>query len=236
MNISLTPELRRFVEKKVSEGSFKNAGDVVRDALRSLMEIDRLRRLTSSGLRPSAPSLPVLTGTGLAGGDIAAMCYIVLLEATQDTDADLALIMGEVKAMTAAKQALRTLLNKVGRDVAANAWQADGQPPLNLSSGLGSAGAYYTSPMPTPDAGSSGGVTFTPVNLVPGSAPLTTVAQLRAILSSLQATLDSMNELSEIASLRLQMIMDRRSKLVCTLSNILKKISVTEETLVQNMK
>jgi putative addiction module CopG family antidote len=236
MNIPLTPELRRFVEKKVNEGSFKSAGDVVRDALRSLMEIDRLRRLTSSRLSPLAPGPLGLKGTLPAGNDVSAMCYVVMMEAVQDTDADLALIMGEVKAMTAAKQALRTLLNKVARDVAANAWQADGQPPLNLNSGMGSAGSYYTSQMPTPDPGSSGGVTFTPVNLVPGSAPLTTVAQLKAILSNLQANLDSMNEISEIASLRLQMVMDRRSKLVSTLSNIMKKISVTEETIVQNMK
>jgi hypothetical protein len=45
-----------------------------------------------------------------------------------------------------------------------------------------------------------------------------------------------MNEMSEMTSLRLQMMMDRRSKFVETLSNIMKKISTTSDSIVQNMK
>lgn len=48
--------------------------------------------------------------------------------------------------------------------------------------------------------------------------------------------LDSMNEMSEMNSLRLQMTIDRRSKFISTLSNIMKKISTTQDTLVQNIK
>jgi hypothetical protein len=48
--------------------------------------------------------------------------------------------------------------------------------------------------------------------------------------------LDGMNEMSEMTSLRLQMTMDRRSKFISTLSNIMKKISSTQDTLVQNIK
>lgn len=48
--------------------------------------------------------------------------------------------------------------------------------------------------------------------------------------------LDNINELSELEQLRLQMAMDRRSKFLSTLSNILKKISETQDTLVQNLK
>jgi len=48
--------------------------------------------------------------------------------------------------------------------------------------------------------------------------------------------LDSMNEMSEMNSLRMQMMMDRRSKFISTLSNIMKKITTTQETLVQNLK
>ncbi len=39
-----------------------------------------------------------------------------------------------------------------------------------------------------------------------------------------------------MTSLRLQMAMDRRSRLLQTLSNIMKKISSTDDGLVQNMK
>jgi len=45
-----------------------------------------------------------------------------------------------------------------------------------------------------------------------------------------------MNEISDMTSLRLQMMMDRRSKFITTLSNIMKKIETTEETITQNLK
>lgn len=48
--------------------------------------------------------------------------------------------------------------------------------------------------------------------------------------------IDSLNELGEMESLRLQMAMDRMSKLMETLSNITKKISDTDSEIVQNLK
>jgi Skp family chaperone for outer membrane proteins len=59
---------------------------------------------------------------------------------------------------------------------------------------------------------------------------------LRAIQNSLKSQLDNMNEISEMSSMRLQMAMDRRSKFMETLSNLLKKIDDTESAIVQNMK
>lgn len=53
----------------------------------------------------------------------------------------------------------------------------------------------------------------------------------------LLAQFDGASELSELTSLRLQMAMDRRSKFITVLSNILKKIEETENTTVtQNNK
>lgn len=48
--------------------------------------------------------------------------------------------------------------------------------------------------------------------------------------------LDSMSEMGEMESLRLQMAMDRMSKLMSTLSNLLKKQSDTAAAITQNMK
>lgn len=47
---------------------------------------------------------------------------------------------------------------------------------------------------------------------------------------------DSLSEMGEMESLRLQMAMDRMSKLMSTLSSVLKKISETSETITQNIK
>ena len=52
------------------------------------------------------------------GQDIDALAFIVLVNAANDMDKDLQEIMGEVKAMTNAKQKLRDLINLVNKDVA----------------------------------------------------------------------------------------------------------------------
>ena len=45
-----------------------------------------------------------------------------------------------------------------------------------------------------------------------------------------------MSEMGEMESLRLQMAMDRMSKMMSTLSNLLKKISDTSTSITQNLK
>ncbi len=55
-------------------------------------------------------------------------------------------------------------------------------------------------------------------------------------VDSTKAKLDSKSELGETESLRLQMAMDRLSKLEATLSNLLKKASDTQSNIVNNLK
>jgi len=43
MNVSLTPELDRFVARKVESGRYTSASEVVREALRLLEQHDRAR-------------------------------------------------------------------------------------------------------------------------------------------------------------------------------------------------
>jgi len=43
MNVSLTPELERFVQRKVETGLYNNASEVVREGLRLLKEHDEIR-------------------------------------------------------------------------------------------------------------------------------------------------------------------------------------------------
>lgn len=43
MNVSLTPELDRFVAEKVESGRYTSASEVVREALRLLEEYDQAR-------------------------------------------------------------------------------------------------------------------------------------------------------------------------------------------------
>jgi hypothetical protein len=65
------------------------------------------------------------------------------------------------------------------------------------------------------------------------------LAESAAIISGreqIRGGAESMSELSEMGSLRLQMAMDRRSKFMNTLSNMMKKVSATRDAVVQNMK
>lgn len=50
------------------------------------------------------------------------------------------------------------------------------------------------------------------------------------------ATSDSMDDLGEEQSLRMQTVMDRQSKAASTLSNLLKKSSDTTSSIVNNLK
>ena len=54
--------------------------------------------------------------------------------------------------------------------------------------------------------------------------------------ADLKDNLDSMSEMGEMESMRLQMAMDRMSKFMQALSNILKKTSDTDSNIIQNLK
>ena len=228
MNISLPSELKRFVGKKVRDGDYTSENDVVKDALRMLKERDRILSVNET------LASQLLSHLDMQNGDIEAMAFIVLMQATNDMDKDLHMIMDEVKAMTAAKQKLRELISKVIRDITANVGQKDKKPPLDVSAGMGSQQAYHRACMPYADPESDNGVKCVRTDLYPGK--LDDIAQLETIRDHLKGKLDSMSEMSEMTSLRLQMTMDRRSKYLSTLSNIMKKISTTQESIVQNLK
>ena len=51
MNVSLTPELERFIRQKVDSGFYTSSSEVVREALRLLEEQDRLKAWKLDELR-----------------------------------------------------------------------------------------------------------------------------------------------------------------------------------------
>lgn len=65
MNVNLTPQLEELVRSKVDSGLYTSASEVVREALRLMVEQDRLRQLKLSELQSdirmgldSGPSQP----------------------------------------------------------------------------------------------------------------------------------------------------------------------------------
>ena len=51
MNVHLTPELEKLVQKKVKTGSYNSASEVVREALRLMRERDELLLLRKEEIR-----------------------------------------------------------------------------------------------------------------------------------------------------------------------------------------
>ncbi len=205
----LQPSARTWVEQQAQVEAQKSAPDVagLNSAIRSRFAAKR-----------NVMSSP-------AGGDIEAVAFLVMMQATNDMDKDLQQIMAEVKSMNNAKQKLRDLINQVNKDVADNAGKTDAPCLTPLCRSLSS----ELNELATGTAGLR-----RPVRLSAPARP--TYGNLRVLQGQLKQNLDSMNEMSETESLRLQMAMDRRSKFVATLSNIAKKMSDTSESMVQNLK
>jgi hypothetical protein len=169
----------------------------------------------------------------LANTDIMALAVTVMMEAAKDEREDLIEITAEVRAINAAKERLRELHKRVRCDVDTNL----GDLPDGLKfadAGLGGEAAYHSTAMPSPDRACDGGLNLVTTDLHP--AQITSVAQLREVRDRLKTDLDSMSELGEVESLRLQIAIDRLSKMMSTLSNLLKKISDTANSITQNIK
>jgi hypothetical protein len=63
-----------------------------------------------------------------------------------------------------------------------------------------------------------------------------TKAEIDKLLVEMNQKTDNMSEMGEMESLRLQMAMDRLSKTMSTLSNLMKKMNDTQSTITQNLK
>ncbi len=140
--------------------------------------------------------------SGLAVGDIEALAFIVMMEATQDANKDLKSIMEDVKNSNQQKEKFRVVLHQVNADLA------------------GSTVAPVVRLQPIPSASA----------LVFSRKAVTGVSKVKP------DSTNDMSEMGEMTSLRLQMMMDRRSKFITELSNIMKKVSDTQNTIVQNLK
>ncbi len=215
MNVKLSSCFKQLVEREIKAGRYKNTGDVICEGLRLLELRDR-----------DGPTVDYSGLGDLVGGDIEALAFLVLMEAAKSAREDLKSIMEGVKAINAAKSALRDLITKVGYDIAENECQRNGNRLLRFAvRGIGSEAGYHRMPTPHPDCESPGGVRRTPTDMHKG--PIKHVCVLRAIQDEFKNKLDSMAELGEMESLRLQMAMDRLSTFMAGLISITVSCRIT---------
>jgi hypothetical protein len=172
----------------------------------------------------------------LNGGDIEALAFLVLMEASKSAQEDLKAIMAGVKSINNAKKAQREILSKMQALSSTFAGVTSSQ---SLSGKKGSDnkdwnGATFDKAIVTPnDQKNPDGYVLASGYILPKEC---TKQQLDTAIDTCKSDLDSMSEMGEMESLRLQMAMDRMSKMMSTLSNMLKKISDTASQITQNLK
>lgn len=159
---------------------------------------------------------------GVTGSqDIEALVGLVMMQCAKDQQEDLKAIMAKVKALNEQKAKLKKMIASTNKQQAISAVQMDSINLLNRKT-------VALQQQQNPDT----------IKLVRTTTRVKTVskAEQDALVDKLKNDLNSMSEMGEMESLRLQMAMDRMSKMMSTLSNILKKISKTADDIVQNLK
>ena len=153
--------------------------------------------------------------------DIEALISLVMMQCAKDQQEDLKSIMAQVKSLKEQKEKLRNMIANANKQRTISAVQMDSIDLLNRKT-------VALKQRQNPDT----------LKLVRTSSRVKTVSksEMDAMVTKLKSDLDSMSEMGEMQSLRLQMAMDRMSKMMSTLSNLLKKISKTADEIIQNLK
>jgi hypothetical protein len=220
---SLHAELKPAVATWVAE----QAKNIASQASPDLDELrDGIRKRFATSLQSGGANA---TGPAAGAGNnmaVEAMVLTVLMEAAQDADQDLQTQMQQMQALTKAKEQIRAVLNEMSRPMSSLAGSdrsavCDSEFCRSLPAKLAAINAA-TANLPHPS--------YLPV---PSKVTAEDVANSQA---ALQNDLDSDNEIREMGQTQLQMLMDRRSKLLETVSNIEKSVSDTDAAIVSNLK
>lgn len=174
--------------------------------------------------------------------EIDVLVAFVISETLRATEEDIKEIEGELRKMNRAEQELRNAFSSV----AARAGMTRGKSqniktraPLARVQGQHASRRMTVRTVKTRNLGISyPDLVADPLNvynLATGKGKVT-IGGLKSLLDDMKGKLDGLNEMSEMTSLRLQMTMDRRSKFISTLSQMMKKISTTQDILIQNIK
>ena len=168
------------------------------------------KNMTETAVKIQATNYAVLWS--MHNADIEAMCFLVLMQAAKSAQEDLKAIMDKVKSINEQKKKMREVLATIQKkNTRISRVQLDSFTLLLIKKPAS---------------------TNTPASR---TKPVTTM-ELDNLAGNMKNDLDSMSEMGEMESLRLQMAMDRMNKMMSTLSNLLKKISKSSEEITQNLK
>jgi hypothetical protein len=215
---ALQPTAKAWIEEQAKIEMKRPAPDL--NALRGTIQrrfADSLVQKKPDRAKPSSPD-------GSQQG-IDSIVLLVMMEAAQDSETELQNMMQQMQRQNDQKRALRQLHDEMVKEAALKPGQTGGTCVSAFCRSLPERIASFNQ---------ASAEQSQPVHLqVP-----TTVSyqQLASMEQNLNQNVDIVNEMSEATALQLQMEMDRRSKLMQTLSNLMKSIGDTDSAIVQNLK
>lgn len=209
-----SPQAEAFYNKAMAEINPKH----VRWIKTTATEVNE-KKLSDADVMTRSKSYGVLGN--MNGQDIEAIAFLVLMQASKSAQEDLKAIMAKVKSINEQKAKLRNAMNKINSSRTISNVQLDSfHLVINQSKALQKGNNPDTVKLARSASGKS------KVNK----------KELDAIREKMKGDLDSMSEMGEMESLRLQSAMDRMSKMNSILSNLLKKIHDTQQSIIQNLK
>jgi hypothetical protein len=211
--------------------------ETTRDRVREIIDTLKGQITPSDGFDVDSISDSVKQILGhLAAADIDVLVSLIMFELWQSEENALSELLKEMDRMNELKQKQRERLDSLKKK------KRETEP---VPSGSSIRGPTIKRLKPNPRLGTKTSDTQkdyatmqTPSSVSHTSPPPPPDTSEKSIdnLEELEGKLDSLNEQSEILSLKLQMTMDRRDKYMSTLAQIMKKISTTQDTLIQNIK
>ena len=145
--------------------------------------------------------------------DIEALAFLVLMQASKSAQEDLKSIMAQVKSINNQKSKIREALASLD--------------DKNRSITRARLDSFKLLLKPQPNVKRT--------NNIPSTREISQV-EIDNMRTGLIESRDSLSGLGEERQLKLQILMDRRSKIMTTLSNLMKKISQTQDNIIANLK
>ena len=165
---------------------------------------------------------------------------LIYYETALAAEEDLQELADEIDKMHEAKKKLRQQIQQVTQQITVSQSKQDETRKVHTEKKPVETQVTVSRIQSKPQIGKTShlGITYPRTPVVPDLTLTSgvTIGGLKSLLDDLKGKLDGMNELSEMTSLNLQMTMDRRSKFISTLSQMMKKMSTTQNILIQNIK
>jgi hypothetical protein len=219
----LQPGVKSWIESQAQVERTKSSLDLAALTAAIHARFDPTQAPAAGGLSPAA----------LDGSEAAELAVVVILQMIQDEDNDLQAQMIETEAQVATKQSLQAAANILSMD-AGTLVSASAANTVDAGTPVSAGATAICAPLRQDLAAINRALAEgkTPMQL---PCPATT-SNVASAVTTLQNDLDSDNEVSEMTSMRLQMLMDMRSKLLQTASDMEKSLSDTDMAIVGNIK